>query len=487
MSFETPEYSYVIFPYLKTHKSIKIGEFEFKTTDNFDGLDEKQQEEIKVISSMLFLQNDFRIKSATYTIVPSIKIEYPETLQGLVKIRDFVAYCYLGPRHEFGDIFFPTENSCMIILSPGHIPYSLVYPDHHVENISPDYIQKKDARGEIIGFSGLLDFKHFFWVSKGSRIYGPKPHISLNIAQDLEHDISTCIKLRCDYGLLYNSLTQPKTKTSERFFTALKWFNSANYSSNTNSAALVDLSIAFEALLNLPANEKTDRLIDAISMLLGRISRLDIWVKQFYEARSRIVHEGNSEQNRFIATDSRKKDVGNQYQSLLSYGRQIFQLCLGTLLTGLDLSISSKLEEKFITNEERFSAICNILGNEEISIEERFKNIFSILRAIEHYRYIPESDLKIFTMINVASIAANTILKNMPDLPSDFTNLLTVFYGKRSENFIIELETISRITEMLGSNRRDLTNDVIESFSDLIKIIWDYVFMHYFWLKEKSK
>ena len=58
--------------------------------------------------------------------------------------------------------------------------------------------------------------------------------------------------------------------------------------------------------------------------------RLDIWARQFYDTRSQIVHEGYAQQLRFVATDSRKVSEGPLYQSLLSYGRQVFQLCLGT-------------------------------------------------------------------------------------------------------------------------------------------------------------
>jgi hypothetical protein len=52
------------------------------------------------------------------------------------------------------------------------------------------------------------------------------------------------------------------------------------------------LAVAFETLLRLPEFSKTDRLVDAISLLLGRTERLDEWAEQFYAARSQVVHEG---------------------------------------------------------------------------------------------------------------------------------------------------------------------------------------------------
>jgi hypothetical protein len=38
--------------------------------------------------------------------------------------------------------------------------------------------------------------------------------------------------------------------------------------------ALLNLAVAFEALLKLPDSSKTERLVDAISLLLGRTERL---------------------------------------------------------------------------------------------------------------------------------------------------------------------------------------------------------------------
>ena len=56
--------------------------------------------------------------------------------------------------------------------------------------------------------------------------------------------------------------------------------------------ALLNLAVAFEALLRLPDSSKTERLVDAITLLLGRTERLDDWAQQFYAARSRVAHEG---------------------------------------------------------------------------------------------------------------------------------------------------------------------------------------------------
>lgn len=487
MKTDNTAYSFILFPFLKTQDEVSIGKLTFKSTDNTNNLTSEQKEDLKNIADMLYLQNNLRIKNASYALYQNININDPESIDHLKKIRNFVAYCYTAPRHEFGDIFLSPEHSSMVIFSPGRVPKNLVNPDHHVEDFGASSIEVEDIRGEINGYSGLYDFKHYFWASKGSRLYGPEPHLTLNISQDLGFDIKHAVEARCDYYLLYQFLTKPTTKTLERFFVALQWFNAANSDSNDSSASIVDISIAFEALLNLPGDQKTDRLIDAVSMLLGRTSRLDIWVKQFYDARSQIVHEGILQQAKFIATNSSDKNKGQQYQSLLSYGRYIFQLCLGTLLTGLELSVKSKLEEKFVTNEERFHNICKILSNNEIEISDRLNSISPIILAIDQYKYIPESNLKIETLIGTTSIFAKLILQNNNTLSKDLEKMLSIFNSKSSsKNCFDELEMISILAQAFRNNKFYPENYDIEIFSNLIHTVWYYVSMHYFWLKEQK-
>lgn len=484
MKTKYQNYSYAVFPYLKTSNAVSIGQLTFSSTCITNEL--KHTDYVNDIARMLFLQDNLRIKSATYAPIPFIDMNHPEPeIEQLKNIQAVVAYCYASPRHEFGDVFLSPEHASMAVFSPGRVFKSLVYPSLHVEEIQNLPKMVADKRGEIDGYAGLYNFKHHFWVTKGSRLYGPKPHLTLNISQDLSLDIARAEKSRCDYRLLFELLRKSATKTSKKVFTALQWFNTANSEANDSAAAIVDLSIAFEALMNLPSDQKSERLTDAISLLLGRIMRLNIWAMQFYDARSQIVHEGNSQQLNFIATDSTKNSKGQQYQSLLSYGRQIFQLCLGTLLTGAELAEKSGLEEKFITNEERFQEICRILDNSGIGICERLESIFPIVEAINQYRYIPESNLKLETMIGATRLAAKTLLKKNEEISNELQDHLSKLINtKRTIDHFKELDVL-RILES-DFQKKTLYSDNIytQSVKKLIESVWQYTFMHYFWIKK---
>jgi hypothetical protein len=125
---------------------------------------------------------------------------------------------------------------------------------------------------------------------KQSRIYPPVPHLTLNISQDLAADLAG-IQTSPRFHLLPKLLFQSSTEMSERVFNSMSWYNRANSLSSTEHSAILDLSIAFETVLALPKDAKTSHFVDSISLLLGRVARLNEWAHQFYEARSAVVQE----------------------------------------------------------------------------------------------------------------------------------------------------------------------------------------------------
>jgi hypothetical protein len=374
----------------------------------------------------------------------------------------------------------------MAIFTPGDVPIYLVRPEFHVDDIGPTFNLDADNHGQIEGYAGLYNFRHYFWVAQGSRLYGPNPHLTLNQSQNLSRDLDRAVEGRADHRLLGELLRKPDTQSSLRAFTAVRWFNDANNEATEHTTAIVNLSIAFEALLGLPMDEKTDRLIDSVSLLLGRIPRLAIWARQFYDARSRIVHEGRVQQLRFIASDSRKATEGPLYQSLLSYGRQIFQLCLGTLLVGAALAENAGLEEKLVTNQERFQRICRVLGDTTTGARERLEQIAPIVAAIMQYQYVPESDLHLEAMIGATRLAAKTLLEGeevtSQELKEHLERLST---AKHTADHFQELDELRGLHNILNNKSIPAEMGFGEPVRDLVRVVWSYVFMHYFWVEKR--
>jgi hypothetical protein len=361
-------------------------------------------------------------------------------------------------------------------------------PEFNVETVTPGPLLERDNRDEVEGFAGLYNFRHHFWVAKGSRLYGPQPNLTLNISQDLNLDLQRAAAGRYDYQLLGKILQKPRTESSTRIFTAVRWFNAANQRGNDEATSIVNLAIAFEALFGLPGSEKTDRLIDAISLLLGRVPRLDEWASQFYRARSRIVHEGSAQQLRFVVGRSRNNRSEELYHSLLNYGWQVFQLCLGTLLVGNDLAEKYGMEEKLVTNRERFQMICKVLSNNSIGASERFARISPTVTAIERYRFVPENDLQLEGMIGAARLAANTLLKQDEEIPQELkTRMKLLADAKKSKDHVNELEAIQNVDRAFDGIPQPIKASGGEVVRNLVRIVWQYAFRHYYWLIEEKK
>jgi hypothetical protein len=480
-------YSFAVFPFLKTSGKVSIGGVIFRSTDDTSDLSPEQELCVREFSDMLFLQDNLRIKSASYALIPCVDLFHgPIDVQHLRNVQAVVAYCYALPRHEFGDLFLSPEHASMAILTPGNVLVDLVRPDFHVDAIGPVPDLKPNQRKEVEGYYGLYNFKHHFWVARGSRLYGPTQHLTLNHSQDLHADVHRCVNGRADYRLLSRLLDKPDTSSYLRTFTALHWFNEANSEANEEPAAIVNLSIAFEALLGLPVEEKTDRLIDAISLLLGRVPRSDVWARQFYNARSEIVHEGNSSKLRFVPTGSQKKGEGPLYQSLLSYGRQIFQLCLGTLLTGIALAEDAGLQDKLVTNQERFLKICMLLSDKDIGARERLEHIVPIVQAVEQYKYVPESGLEIETMIGAVRLAAKSLLDQNQVTSLELREQLELLSSaKRTDDHLAELEALKGLHKIIENKSVAEMLGCSEPVRYLVEVVWHYVSMHYFWIKKR--
>jgi hypothetical protein len=251
----------VVFPYLKTRDRITLGSFTFRSTEDLADLPPEHASQVREVAAMLFLQDDLRIRSSSFAVCRAFDFTSADPLlEELYNIQTIVAYA------------------------------------------SPDQFQR------VKGYDGFYNFRHHFWVAAGSRVYPLVPHMGLNIAQDLAHDLAECFRTP-QHHILPLLLREPVcNEATNRVLTSLTWYNRANSAMGDEHTAIVHLAIAFEALLGLPRDAKTDRFTDAVALLLGRIDRLSLWAAQFYAARSDVAHEGKT--TRFHFFPNREMGVG---------------------------------------------------------------------------------------------------------------------------------------------------------------------------------
>ncbi len=485
---EAPSQGIAVFPFLKTAQTIRFGNFLFRSTDDIEGLEDRDAQHVRELSQMLFLKDDLRIRSAVYAMLPSLDLDRVEpTLTELEHVQAVVAYCYSSPHPTFGDPFLPFENASLAVFSPQSVSEFLVRPEHHVEATDPSVSLGADRWHNLPGYRGLYNFRQHFWVAKTSRIYPPVPHITLNIAQDLANDLSSAFTQAPQHHLLPGLLRDPATPVAQRVLTALKWHNRANAAGNTDNYALLDLAVAFEALLALPKDAKTDRFVDAIALLLGRVPRLNLWAEQFYAARSDVAHEGRADRLRFIPYKTKGPSEGSLYQPLMTYGRQVFRLCVGAVLFGAHLAEQAGLQDKLVTNQERFEFICKTLSDPRLAVESRFEAIEDTVDSINEYRFVAEQGLLIETMIGALKLTAANLLDCDGSLDSIIKPRVEgLATASKSIDCYEALDALRAYKELKWSEL-PAPRTPHRALYSLADSVWHFTFMHYFWIKRERE
>jgi hypothetical protein len=479
--------AFAVFPFLKTSEPIGLGSFVFRSTEDTTGLSDDDSAHLKEIADMLFLQDDLRIRSATYAILPTLNLDNDEPcLKELEHIQSIVAFCYSHPHPTLGHPFLAFEHASLAIFSPEPVSIFLVRPEHHVTQVGAATKLPQDEWDRVSGYQGRYNFRHPFWVVRNSRLYPPVPHMVLNHSQTLASDLVQFFDSP-RYNLLPALLRKPETEAGQRVLTAVSWFNRANALDIDDESAIVNLSIAFETLLALPKDAKTDRFVDAVSLLLGRVARLDEWAEQFYDTRSDVVHRGKTTNLHF--SPRTKKTSGNDlsYQPHLIYGRQIFQLCVSAALFGASLSNSAGIADKLITNEERFRFVCKTLEDESLAIADRFKAIADTVALIDEFRFVGEKGLLIKTMVGAVQCAAKNLLASGAGLDSALKERMEgIANAPRSDDFFEALEAMRDLHDLRTASPGDPQSPQALT-QRLADAVWHYTFMHYHWLAEQRR
>jgi Apea-like HEPN len=482
------DFAVAVFPFLKTSAPVAIGSYTFRSTTDVDALPQPEAKALREIAPMLFVQGDLRVKSASYAIVPGLEVHSADRrLVELEHVRDVVAYLYSAPHQVFDTVFLSPEEISLVLFTPSCVSVFLTRPEHHTESISPDAGPEPDRFSYVPGYNGIYNFRHHFWVEPGSRLYGPKPHMTLNISQDLHVDLEHRMTGRSDTQVLLGLLKNVDTPASLRIYSALRWYNAANENGLDENHAVLNLAVAFETLLRLPELSKTDRLVDAISLLLGRTERLDDWAEQFYNARSRVVHEGRVADRYFYAPTTKKRQVSDVFGSLMLYGRQVFQLCLSTLLVGLDLAERADLQEKFVTNNERYQKICELLQAETATPSEKLLSLVPTMRSLERYRFVASS-VDTGPLLTAARLASAMLVACNQTLREPVAKALSACAAnKREDGELRRLDAIEVLDQALGNLEASTLTPEVRVVREIVHLVWMSLFQIYYWLKERDR
>lgn len=265
-------------------------------------------------------------------------------------------------------------------------------------------------------------------------------------------------------------LRDPDDPTLGHIFTALYWYNFANEQSAGPDRALLNLAIAFEALLMLPSDAKTERFIDAVSLLLGRTERIDLWARQFYNARSRVAHEGRGRELQYYA-ETRGGKVGprdGRAAPLIFYGRQIFRMCVTTLMTGSVLARRGDLRQKLTTHAERLTAICSTMRGAG-SAREKLAAISDQVAALRRYVFLASGQLQLSEMFGAARAVAGAIV----EIGDRFAPVVVECAAPKSGRSDLEqLHVIRSLHDAVQKLSKGDFSEEMRLLDDLIHFIW---------------
>lgn len=481
----TSAFGVAIFPYLKTGARVQLGRYVFRSTTDLVDLPADQRAAVEELSTMLFLRDDLLIDRASYAITPGIGSLKPDPTElDLGRVRTVVAYLYSSPHPTFGSVFFAPENVSLMVVQPANVTIHLVREIQGATHIGPPPQAEPDKFSNLRGYEGVYN-KSPIWLTAGSRIYGPKPQMTLNIAQDLAADLSYVSE---PSEILLRLLVKKPTPFSERILTALDWYNSANEMERESSQSLLHLAVAFETLLQLPASEKTDRLSDAISLLLGRTDRLKDWAVQFYAQRSAVAHAGRASDWWFYgAGDAKQGTAAHPFGNLMAYGRQVFQLCVKTILLGAHLAEEAGLKDRFIANSERYELICRMV-KEGADPDERLRKITRLVDELGEFRFVPSGGLTIELMIAAVRTASATLLEAGHNGSEGLlVALKAMAETKRKDSDFEKLSALERCAAMFKEDPPQQDEPSARVVASLVEHAWGDLFMTYYRLKQAEE
>lgn len=492
-------YSFVFLPYLKTSGTVRFKGLMFRSTQDTTGVATEVIEHLENLGKMFFLRDHLQIQQMSYAIILRKNDDFdPTILHQLKEFQAIIAYLYSAPHEIFGDPFLNFEHASIYLFTPRPISIYLLEEKHNVESVSDSGYPQPDDKEHVDGYEGIVNFKTHLWVTKGSRIYPPAGHFWLNISQDLDRDLNHGLLRSHNLPLAkFFSTRSEMPHLNKRILTAINWYNRSVAIGIEEEVALVNLAVAFESLLDLEPGEKvTSRFREAVSLLLGGFPRLDSWLTQFYDARSQIIHEGRSLNLRFIATDvldKKSKELMPTYRSLVSYGRQVFQLCLSTILNGALMADELGLSAMLYTNQQRFERVCMILDKGQGTPEERILAADRDIQDIDTYKFIGETNLKIETLIGAARLVVARYLETNPAADPGLLNLLEDFTKANKE--MDHYDALSKLEEIQSSHQLSTVSEkspdsIAATVCSLLDSVWHYTFQHYYWLvknRMKSK
>jgi hypothetical protein len=237
-------------------------------------------------------------------------------------------------------------------------------------------------------------------------------------------------------------LSNKEKELYKKLLTAITLFNqSCRISKFNQSSAIVLITSAFEALLQIPRNSKKDNFSFAFKLFWGFDQRIEEWAAQLYDLRNHIVHGAVIEDKKLYAS------TYEHYQHF-NIGREIFHSALIILL---DLKGVIEIGREFRIGETK-NLLNKIIPNKEkaerIIKKKKIYNYIAFKKDIKLYKEFIQR-LEGFTGIDYS--AKNYILeivKLIFSILKDWTDELIKEEKKKNEGSKYSIYSLERWTNI---------------------------------------
>jgi hypothetical protein len=359
---------FVMLPYVRTQSPLFMGDIVFRSSDDAGHLTPEEGEHLKNIVSLFYFVDGRPVGEAVYVL-----LHLPEDRDEIEsRIRQLrAAHTILG--------FLLTQD-----------PYRDNYEQLSLYAVTPAkiYLPTAEFSPPVPGYSITVNWTHWCEIPQGGRLYPPEPYPEATTPKewsltDLDDYIgSDPLLVGFREFISGRLLARPEqVDRLETLLRAMSWHNRSHSQFDSEEEKIVHLAIAFEALLHeKDSSGIRQELQMRLRSLFGEAPRLEAWVDQFYDERSRIVHEGFASNLRFtVEKERRSGEEQLTMDSLVNYGRRLLRLCVYNILHATLLADEANLNAWFTHDEERLQSICKHLYDERIPAEQRLLSVLDLM------------------------------------------------------------------------------------------------------------
>jgi hypothetical protein len=145
------------------------------------------------------------------------------------------------------------------------------------------------------------------------------------------------------------------------------------------------------------------------------------------------------------------------------------------------------LQEKFVTNNERYQKICELLAAEDPTPNEKLNRIEPILSALRRYQFVASGALSAGTVISAVRHCADTLLKCGIELPEQLSVALRKMTAiSRHDKELAQLEAIKELASAFNDPECIEPTRELCIARELADLSWMNLFQRYFWLIDRG-